>query len=116
MLGGKGSPAADHRLVDGERLAIGSTALTVLHTPGHTPGSICLYTPGHLFTGDTLFVGGVGRTDLPGGNARQLAASIRKTLFALPDDTVVWPGHDYGGRPSSTIGFEREHNLQVPLL
>lgn len=110
MLGGKGSPPPDRRLTDGDLLRVGTIELRVIHTPGHTPGGICLYTPGHLFTGDTLFVGAVGRTDLPGGSARQLAASIRNRIYTLPDDTIVWPGHDYGERPSSTIFFEKNHN------
>jgi glyoxylase-like metal-dependent hydrolase (beta-lactamase superfamily II) len=85
-------------------------ALTVVHTPGHTPGCICLHTTGHVFTGDTLFVGGVGRTDLPGGSWNQMLSSIRGRILSLPDDTVVWPGHHYGPRPRSTVGQEREGN------
>jgi glyoxylase-like metal-dependent hydrolase (beta-lactamase superfamily II) len=110
MLGGKGSPPPDRRLADGDRLRIGTVELRVLHTPGHTPGSICLHAPGHIFTGDTLFVGAVGRTDLPGGSARKLISSIRKKIYTLPEDTIVWPGHDYGERPSSTIFYEKNHN------
>jgi len=110
MMGGKGSPPPDRRLIDGDLLRIGAIELRVLHTPGHTPGSICLYTPGHLFTGDTLFVCAVGRTDLPGGSARKLAASIRNRIYTLPDDTIIWPGHDYGERPSSTIFYEKNNN------
>jgi len=110
MLGGKGSPPADRLLADGEKLIIGAVVLTVLHTPGHTPGGICLYAPGHLFTGDTLFVGAVGRTDLPGGNAKTLVTAIQTKLYTLPDETVVWPGHHYGDRPSSTVAAERESN------
>lgn len=110
VMGGKGSPRATRRLKDNDVIHIGETALTVIHTPGHTPGSICLYAPGHLFTGDTLFVGAVGRTDLPGGSMRQLLASIREKLYVLPDDTRVWPGHDYGNRPDSTIAYEKANN------
>lgn len=110
MLGGKGSPPAHRLLADGDRVIIGAVVLTVLHTPGHTPGGICLYTPGHLFTGDTLFVGAVGRTDLPGGNGKTLIKSIRSKLYNLPDDTTVWPGHHYGDQPSSTVAQERESN------
>ena len=110
MLGGKGSPAADRYLADGDTIAIGTVQLRVLHTPGHTPGSICLHAPGHVFTGDTLFVGAVGRTDLPGGNTKQLLVSIRSKLYTLPESTIVWPGHDYGDRPSSTISYEKRHN------
>jgi glyoxylase-like metal-dependent hydrolase (beta-lactamase superfamily II) len=84
---------------DGQRLPLGRQEAQVLHTPGHTPGSICLYFPGHLFTGDTLFVGAAGRTDLPGGSLSQLIASLEEKIMPLPDDTRVWPGHDYGETP-----------------
>ncbi len=110
ILGGKGSPQADRLLEHGEVVEIGSTALTVIHTPGHTPGSICLYSPGHIFTGDTLFVGGTGRTDLPGGSHHQLVCSIRKNIYSLPGDTIIWPGHDYGSSPTSTILYEQRTN------
>jgi len=110
MFGGRGSPKADVRLNDGELIAIGSTELEVIHTPGHTPGGICLYHDGHLFTGDTLFVGGIGRTDLPGGSLDQLIASIKKKIYTLPDSTIIWPGHDYGSRPSSTVAHEKRTN------
>ncbi len=110
LMGGKGSPRASHQLEDNDIIHIGNTELRVIHTPGHTPGSICLYAQGHLFTGDTLFVGAVGRTDLPGGSARQLLKSIHEKLFILPDDTRVWPGHDYGETPFSTIGIEKQTN------
>lgn len=110
ILGGKGSPGADRILSDGDTITVGKTVLQVIHTPGHTPGSICIYTKGHLFTGDTLFVGAVGRTDLPGGSAATLLSSIRKKLYILPDETIVWPGHDYGDSPTSTIGREKTEN------
>jgi hydroxyacylglutathione hydrolase len=110
VFGGRGSPKADVILEDRDTIAIGSTVLTVVHTPGHTPGGICLYHDGHLFTGDTLFVGAVGRTDLPGGSTEQLVMSIREKIFTLPAATVIWPGHDYGSRPSSTVDYERRTN------
>lgn len=110
VLGGKGSPRADVLLKDADSVTVGNAALTVLHTPGHTPGGMCLYTDGHLFTGDTLFVGGIGRTDLPGGSLDQLVTSIRQKIYTLPGDTVVWPGHDYGFRPSSTVAHEMSTN------
>ncbi len=110
VFGGRGSPQADVRLEDGDDIAIGSTMLTVIHTPGHTPGGICLYHDGHLFAGDTLFVGAVGRTDLPGGSPKQLITSIRERIFTLPAATVIWPGHDYGPRPSSTVDHEKRTN------
>jgi hydroxyacylglutathione hydrolase len=110
VLGGKGSPGADIFVSDGDRIEIGKTHLTVLHTPGHTPGSICLYGEGHVFTGDTLFVGGVGRTDLPGGSTKQLLESIREKIYTLPPNTTVWPGHNYGPSPSSTVEREKRTN------
>ncbi len=110
VLGGKGSPRPDVQLKDGDLIQFGKTRLTVLHTPGHSPGSICLYIRGHLFTGDTLFVGAVGRTDLPGGSTSQLLTSIQKKIYTLPDDTRIWPGHDYGITPWSTVKLEKETN------
>lgn len=110
ILGGKGSPPPEITLEDGDTILIGDIQLTVLHTPGHTPGSICVYTAGHVFTGDTLFVQAVGRTDLPGGSSHQLISSVHRKIYTLPDDTVVWPGHHYGPTPSSTVKIERETN------
>jgi len=110
FMGGKGSPKPSRELEDNDVIDIGQTSLKVIHTPGHTPGSICLYTDGHVFTGDTLFVGAVGRTDLPGGSSRMLLASVREKLYTLPGDTKVWPGHDYGPSPSSTIAVEQRTN------
>ncbi len=104
------APAPDIVLEDGDEVRAGDVSLRVLHTPGHTPGSICLYAPGHLFSGDTLFAGSVGRTDLPGGDARALAESIREKLAGLPDDTEVHPGH---GEPS-TIAREKRRNVFWP--
>ncbi|MBA3028418.1 MAG: MBL fold metallo-hydrolase [Desulfobacteraceae bacterium] len=111
VMGGKGSPAPDVLLKDKDLIDIGETQLTVIHTPGHTPGGICLYTPGHVFTGDTLFVGAVGRTDFSGGSMAQLLESIHTKLYTLPEETRVWPGHDYGETPYSTIGHEKRTNL-----
>jgi glyoxylase-like metal-dependent hydrolase (beta-lactamase superfamily II) len=110
LLGGKGSPSPDVLLQESDRIQIGMVHLEVLHTPGHTPGSICLYTDGHIFTGDTLFVGAVGRTDLPGGSTKQLLTSIQKKIYTLPGDTIVWPGHDYGPYPSSTVERVKNSN------
>lgn len=114
ILGGKGSPRPDVRLQGDDYIRIGNTRLRVLHTPGHTPGSICLYADGHLFTGDSLLVGAVGRVDLPGGSRLQLRSSIRDKIFTLPGDTIVWPGHDYGPTPTSTIAHEKQSNPYVP--
>jgi len=109
-LGYAPSPSPDMTVKDGDELVIGNVSMKVLHTPGHSPGGICLLCQGNLFTGDTLFVGGIGRTDLPGSDHVQFIASLREKLLTLPDETVVWPGHDYGPNPSSTIGLEKVAN------
>jgi hydroxyacylglutathione hydrolase len=93
-----------------DRVSLGGGFGLVLHTPGHTPGAICLLFPGHLFTGDTLFVGAAGRTDLPGGSLTQLIASLEAKIMPLPDETRIWPGHDYGETPTSTLGEEKVSN------
>jgi len=116
LLGGKGSPTPDVFLKDRDLIEIGETALRVIHTPGHTPGSICLHMEGHLFTGDTLFVGSVGRTDLAGGSMEQLMKSIRERVYSLPGETKIWPGHDYGLSPYSTIANELRTNPFVRPL
>jgi hydroxyacylglutathione hydrolase len=110
MFGAKQSPTADRTVRDGDIISVGGISLKVLHTPGHSPGSMSLYTEGYVFTGDTLFVGGVGRTDLPGGSSQVMARSIQQKLCTLPDDTKVMPGHNYGGAPTSTIGREKTSN------
>ena len=100
----KASPPADLLLVEGDMLYAGSVCLKVLHTPGHTPGSISLHGEGVVFGGDTIFAsGGIGRTDFPGGSYDELMKSIEGKLLVLPDETVVYPGHG----PSTTIGRER---------
>ncbi|MBW2522393.1 MAG: MBL fold metallo-hydrolase [Deltaproteobacteria bacterium] len=109
QLGLTPSPPVDKRVKAGDTLAFGEESLTVIHTPGHTPGGICLYAKPNLFSGDTLFAGGVGRTDFPGGSTRELLESIKSRLLSLPEDTVVWPGHGYGGEKSS-IGREKMSN------
>ncbi len=102
---------SDLKVEDGEVLNIGKIAIRVLYTPGHTPESISLLVDKEkLFTGDTLFVGECGRTDLPGGNAKNLYESLFNKLLNLDDSVEVYPGHDYGSRPSSTIGYERKNN------
>ncbi len=113
MFGAEASPPAGKTVKDGDVLTVGEVSLTVLHTPGHSPGAICLYGNGLVFTGDTLFVGGVGRTDLEGGSLEVLVSSIRNKLFTLPDSTVVLPGHNYGSAPKSTIGMEKTTNPYV---
>lgn len=104
------SPPADITVEEGDRIEFGHQFLNVIHTPGHTPGGMSLYTNGYVFTGDTLFVGGIGRTDLPGGSMPQLLLSIKTKLLTLPDDTLVFPGHNYGMSPQTTIGKEKQYN------
>ena len=99
-------PSPDRLLNDGDSLDIGALHFEVLHTPGHTKGGICLSGEGVVFSGDTLFNHGIGRTNLPGGNYQQLMNSIRTRLMVLPDDTTVYPGHG----PDTTIGAERTGN------
>jgi glyoxylase-like metal-dependent hydrolase (beta-lactamase superfamily II) len=110
QMGFDSSPPVGLTVRDGEHINVGEVNLEVIHTPGHTPGGMCLYSPGHLFTGDTLFVGAVGRTDFPGGSLKTLLNSIKTRLLVLPDETIVWPGHDYGDAPRSTIGREKKTN------
>jgi len=98
-------PTADLALGDGDRLAIGDAALRVLHTPGHSPGSLCFLSDEAVLTGDTLFVTRCGRADLAGSDVNQLYDSLQR-LKRLPAETIVYPGHDYGPRPVSTIGDE----------
>ncbi len=104
----------DDALEDGETIALGPLTVRAIFTPGHHPASACFLVEGEgaLFTGDTLFVGNCGRTDLPGGDARALFQSLRR-LAALPPETVVYPGHDYGRTPTSTIGREAKENATL---
>ena len=110
MFRAKPSPPADIVVKDGDTITVGKISLKVIHTPGHSPGGISLYTKGYVLTGDTIFVEGVGRTDLPGGSLETMLISIKEKLFSLPDDTVVLPGHNYGRMPTSTIGNEKKKN------
>lgn len=113
MWGAEPSPPADKTVRDGDIITVGNVSLQVIHTPGHSPGSISLYRKGIVFTGDTLFVGGVGRTDLGGGSWETLVSSVHGKLFTLPDDTIVASGHNYGDASKSTIGREKIHNPYV---
>jgi hydroxyacylglutathione hydrolase len=99
----------DRLLREGDEIATGASIYKVLHTPGHTPGSICLLTAGKVFTGDTLFRRGIGTTMMPGSSRSQLINSIQTRLMTLPDDTVIYPGH---GR-ETTIGAERRDNPYI---
>ncbi len=104
------APPADRELREGDIVVAGSLELEVVHTPGHTPGSICLLGQDHLFSGDTLFAGSVGRTDFPRGDEKALLASIGSKLAPLPDKVAVHPGHG----PDTTIGRERRVNPFFP--
>ncbi len=99
-------PSADRLLQDGDEISAGTVRLTVAHTPGHSPGSISLIGDQAVFTGDALFQGSIGRTDLPGGDYEQLIQSIKARLLVLPDETVAYTGHG----PQTTIGQERRYN------
>jgi glyoxylase-like metal-dependent hydrolase (beta-lactamase superfamily II) len=90
-------------------LPVGRLAITFIHTPGHTPGSQCFLVDGRLISGDTLFIGACGRTDLPGGDPTEMHRSLTQRLARLPDETILYPGHNYGG-PASTIGDEKRQN------
>jgi len=102
-------PVVDHWLEGGETITFGNCSLEVLATPGHTSGGVSLYGHGEVFSGDTLFCGGIGRTDLPGGDFRTLFNSIREVLFPLPPDTIVHSGHG----PDTTIAREKATNPYV---
>jgi hydroxyacylglutathione hydrolase len=110
MFGGRPSPPADQTVKDGDFIRVANLTLKVLHTPGHSPGGMCLHLDTVVFTGDTLFVGGVGRTDLPGGSWPLMLQSIKTKILTLPDDTGIYPGHNYGYAPTSTIKNERLNN------
>jgi sulfur dioxygenase len=110
-----GVKQADVYLGDGDKLLFGSLALRALATPGHTSGCTCYHLPGMVFTGDTLFIRGNGRTDFQEGSPGVLYESIHSKLFTLADDTLVYPGHDYNGQTASTIGEEKRFNSRVRL-
>ncbi len=96
----------DGYLEEGQNIEAGSFKFTVIHTPGHSPGSVCLYGPGAVFSGDTLFAGSIGRTDFPGGSHSALIQGVKEKIFPLGDDLRIYPGHG----PPSTIGRERTSN------
>ena len=107
------SPAVDVHLDDGDEISVGDLTVGVLHTPGHTPDGMSLVVEGNVLTGDTLFIGGSGRTDFPGGDAGAQYDAVTWKLFTLTDDTVVRPGHDYRGNTTSTIGQEKRTNPRL---
>ena len=105
---------ADMKVNDGDIIRVGTIPIKVIHTPGHTPDGICLLVDKKkLLTGDTLFVGECGRTDLPGGNSRKMYDSLFHKILKLNDDVAVYPGHDYGSKPCSTLGEERRSNYTL---
>ena len=111
---GCGIPPAEVQLQDGDVVRFGDgEEIAVLHTPGHTAGSMCYVWRGNVFTGDTLLINGCGRTDFQSGSAEALYESACNKLFKLPDETRMWPGHDYKGQSVSTIGWEKRHNARL---
>jgi glyoxylase-like metal-dependent hydrolase (beta-lactamase superfamily II) len=108
-----GASGFDRLLTDGDEIAFGAERMLAIATPGHTQGSTCYLWRDRLLTGDTLLIGGCGRTDFQNGDAGALYDSITGKLFTLPDDTLVYPGHDYKGRRVSTIGEEKATNPRV---
>jgi hydroxyacylglutathione hydrolase len=105
---------AEVKVDAGDIIYLGTTPIKVIHTPGHTPDSICLLVDNKkLLTGDTLFVGECGRTDMHGGNSRRMYDSLFHKILRLRDDVEIYPGHDYGMKPSSTIGEERQSNYTL---
>ena len=105
-LSADNSPPADILLKDGDEITFGEITLKIIHTPGHSKGGICLYTEGHLFAGDTLFAGSIGRTDLPGGDYDTLISNIKQKLLVFDDKTIVYTGHG----PETSIGNEKRMN------
>ena len=103
----------DVSVIDGDVIKVGKIVIKVIHTPGHTQDSICLLVDDKLLTGDTLFVGECGRTDLPGGSAEDMYRSLFGKLMKLDDNIMVYPGHDYGSKPYSTIAVERRSNYTL---
>ncbi len=110
------APPADDYLQDNQLLQVGNLSFQVLHTPGHSPGSVCLFGNGVLVTGDTLFIDAIGRTDLPGGDYDVLMKSLKSRILPLPDETIVLPGHDYGPKPTDTLGGQKRTNPYLNQL
>jgi glyoxylase-like metal-dependent hydrolase (beta-lactamase superfamily II) len=116
VTGAADSDVNAHR--DGDRLAVGDVEIEMRHTPGHSPGSLCFLVRNRLVSGDTLFVQGCGRIDLPGSEPEEMYHSLTARLADLGDDVLLYPGHDYGSQPWSTLGEERRTNsyLRIPTL
>lgn len=99
-------PKINKYIENNEIIKLGNLEIKVIHTPGHTQGGVCFYVEGNLFSGDTIFRESVGRCDLPGGDFSQIVQSIENSIFTLPDDTIIYPGHG----KTTTVGWEKEHN------
>lgn len=112
LVGGLDACPVDDTLTDGQQLEVGEISLRVLHTPGHSPGCVCFLAPGVAFTGDTLFAGSVGRTDLPGGDWNTLAKSLKRLIAETTPETIVYSGHG----PASTMAEEIAHNPYLQEL
>ncbi|MET0502259.1 MAG: MBL fold metallo-hydrolase [Candidatus Binatia bacterium] len=104
------SPSDVVKAESGDKIDVGGIAVQLLHTPGHTPGSQCFLVEHRIVSGDTLFIGSCGRVDLPGSNPEQMYYSLTQKLMALPDDTILFPGHNYSDEPTSTIGKQKQSN------
>ncbi|MGZ3417759.1 MAG: MBL fold metallo-hydrolase [Polyangiales bacterium] len=113
VMGKRGAACADLQLGEGETLALGKTVVRVIETPGHTDESVSYVVDGAIFTGDALLIRGCGRTDFQNGDSGTLFDTITHRFFTLPDDTIVWPAHDYRGQTSTTIGEEKRFNPRV---
>ncbi len=111
IIAENGAKRIDILLKAGEEVAVGDLSLKALHTPGHTRDSMCLLAGDRMFTGDTLIIGQCGRTDLPGGSARDMYESLFGTIMGLSDDLIVYPAHDYNGNINSSLGYERRNNV-----
>lgn len=98
------------KVESGEEIDVGGIKIKLIHTPGHTPGSQCFLVSGRLISGDTLFVNSCGRVDFPGGNAEEMYSSLTQKLMQLPDETILFPGHNYAAQPTSTIGEQKRTN------
>ena len=107
------APAASEHVEHGDKIRVGEAELRVLYTPGHTPDSISLHAGDRVYTGDVLLIGGTGRADFAGGDAGQQYDSITQKLFSLPNETLVFPAHDYRGNTQSSIGQEKRHNPRI---
>ena len=108
-----GVKGADILFADNDQISLGQHIVKVIHTPGHTNGCVSYYVDGFIFTGDTLFIEGTGRTDFQGGSAENTYDSVRKKIFNYPEETIVYPGHNYKGLTQSTIRYERKCNPNV---